>query len=284
MIPWLVQTGYWGRTKRPRSLQLHRNPGLELIYVARGKVAQQVQGGQPIVTQAGQISFTFPWQVHGALTPQVPANELYFVVLAAARDYQQPPRRFAMHGALGLPLPVTRELSRLLLQHPTQVAPASSALRWLLPRLVEAHTQPGAFQAGLLRGYATAALGELGRVLAEGERQDAQRADSRQSVARFASLLRQRCTEDWTLATMAQACGLGRSQFAALLLELTGDSPVVHLNRLRVEHAADRLQQEKRSVTEIAFAAGFQSSAYFCRVFRQFMGMTPTAYRAAGKS
>ena len=42
--------------------------------------------------------------------------------------------------------------------------------------------------------------------------------------------------------------------------------------------------QTEASVTEIAFQAGFQSSAYFTKTFRTLQGMTPTAFRQQNKA
>jgi len=79
---------------------------------------------------------------------------------------------------------------------------------------------------------------------------------------------------------MAAACGVGTTLFSRVCHRLTNDSPVRYLNLARLEAAARLLRTESgRSVTDIAFDCGFQSSQYFANQFRRRFGRTPTAYR-----
>ncbi|MHB0897464.1 MAG: substrate-binding domain-containing protein [Spirochaetales bacterium] len=52
-----------------------------------------------------------------------------------------------------------------------------------------------------------------------------------------------------------------------------------YLNRLRIGYAIDLLRNTADSVAEIASRSGFQDQAYFCRVFRRIVGLTPGAAR-----
>lgn len=67
--------------------------------------------------------------------------------------------------------------------------------------------------------------------------------------------------------------------FVVLLQLLTGRTPIAYLNYYRIECACERLTLTDKSVTEIAFACGFNDMSYFSRVFKQLKGTTPTAYR-----
>jgi AraC family L-rhamnose operon regulatory protein RhaS len=102
---------------------------------------------------------------------------------------------------------------------------------------------------------------------------------SRARVEQFLVALEQRCVEPWTVEAMAAQCGLARARFAVLCEELSGDSPVNLVNRLRVERAKRALRDTREPVTEIAFASGFSSSQYFARVFRLFTGLDARTYR-----
>ncbi|MDR1325913.1 MAG: helix-turn-helix transcriptional regulator [Treponema sp.] len=52
-----------------------------------------------------------------------------------------------------------------------------------------------------------------------------------------------------------------------------------YLARYRVFIAADLLRHTDLSIQEVAFSAGFQDHAYFCRVFRKLCGMPPSCMR-----
>ena len=86
----------------------------------------------------------------------------------------------------------------------------------------------------------------------------------------------------WSLKIMSQITGLGRTRLSQLIKEQTGDSPITYLNRLRIGKAQGLLRHTRQSITEIAFACGFQSSQYFSRTFKHLTGgRTPRGYRSA---
>ena len=80
---------------------------------------------------------------------------------------------------------------------------------------------------------------------------------------------------------MSQTAGLGRTRLSQLIKERTGDSPIMYLNRLRIRKAQELLRETRQSITEIAFACGFQSSQYFARTFKHLTGKTPRDYRSS---
>lgn len=91
--------------------------------------------------------------------------------------------------------------------------------------------------------------------------------------------LEETCDEPWTLEAMAEAAGLKRSRFGTLCRGITGDSPLVHLSRLRIRRSRRLLAETDRSVTDIAFECGFSTSQYFAKVFRRYQGHEPSHYR-----
>ncbi len=64
------------------------------------------------------------------------------------------------------------------------------------------------------------------------------------------------------------------------IVDQTGLTPVRYLNQLRLTHAVDCLVHTRQSITDIAFACGFEDSNYFSTVFRQEYALSPSKYRA----
>lgn len=56
-------------------------------------------------------------------------------------------------------------------------------------------------------------------------------------------------------------------------------TPTEYMNSYRLQEACRRLSDSLESITEIAYACGFGSSSYFCKVFREYTNCTPMEYR-----
>ena len=59
---------------------------------------------------------------------------------------------------------------------------------------------------------------------------------------------------------------------------MTGDSPIVFINKLRCENAKKMLLNGAYSVQEAADKCGFESVSYFCKTFKKYIGETPGKY------
>jgi AraC family L-rhamnose operon regulatory protein RhaS len=111
-------------------------------------------------------------------------------------------------------------------------------------------------------------------------RLDASLSGSERTVRLFLESLARRLDEPWTLESMAEACGIGRSQFGSLCHRIVNLTPMAYLGHLRLDRASKLLAAKpSMSVTDIAFDCGFQSSQYFARVFRAKFGHAPSARR-----
>lgn len=273
----IVQAGSWSPRKQ-RSLSTHRNPGLEVVYVEAGQAVWHVEDRVEDVP-AGSVFFTFPWQPHGGVRRQESGLSLSFAIFALDRRYDRPAASIGFDRRFGLSRADTRWIERALRHSARHTHAASPALAWLVPRVVTEMSQrdrPGA--SAMLASLGGAVLIELARCVEAGPAH-AHPNEAQQRVTEFLVALPQRCEQAWTLQSMAKACGLGRSRFAELVREQTGDPPIMALNRIRVQQAQQMLRTTALPITEIALACGFRSSQYFARVFREYTGTTASELR-----
>ena len=49
-----------------------------------------------------------------------------------------------------------------------------------------------------------------------------------------------------------------------------------YLNRYRINKAIDLLKNSDYNITEIAYMCGYSSAKYFARVFKKYLGMSPS--------
>jgi AraC-like DNA-binding protein len=82
-----------------------------------------------------------------------------------------------------------------------------------------------------------------------------------------------------TVACLAEAAGLGASQFHALFRRKTGKTPLDMLADIRLDQASTLLQATALPIAEIALAVGFSDQTALTRCFRRRRATTPNAVR-----
>ncbi len=86
-------------------------------------------------------------------------------------------------------------------------------------------------------------------------------------------------TSDWKLDELAQIAHMSKNNLLKVFRKATNQTPIDFLMRLRIQRAMEMLQKPDRTITEIAFAVGFNDSNYFTRQFRKVAGIPPRQYR-----
>lgn len=85
-----------------------------------------------------------------------------------------------------------------------------------------------------------------------------------------------------TLAMLGEVAGLSPFHLQREFKKATGHSPLRRMQLLRLKRASMRLAfQPARSVTDIAFEAGYENAESFTRAFRRCVGQSPTDFRTA---
>ncbi|HXP91552.1 MAG TPA: helix-turn-helix transcriptional regulator [Fibrobacteria bacterium] len=81
--------------------------------------------------------------------------------------------------------------------------------------------------------------------------------------------------------TVCRETGIPRSRLPEILREGFGTTFKAYLNELRLTEASRLLRTTDRTVSEIAFAVGYNGIAHFNRVFRERFGLAPGEHRSA---
>jgi AraC-like DNA-binding protein len=83
-----------------------------------------------------------------------------------------------------------------------------------------------------------------------------------------------------SLDELAEQAGQPRSSFVRRFREKTGYAPIDYFIRLKVQKACQLLETTELQVAEISHALGYSDPYYFSRLFKKFMRVSPTFYRA----
>ena len=86
-------------------------------------------------------------------------------------------------------------------------------------------------------------------------------------------------TEPLSLQDLSQLCGYSDAYFCRLFKKTFGKTYTAYLADCRIEHAKQLLEENKKSISAISEAVGFQSFSHFCICFRKLVGKTPSEYR-----
>lgn len=98
---------------------------------------------------------------------------------------------------------------------------------------------------------------------------------------RFLEIFRERMSDaDVSVDALAAEMGLGRSQFYRKIKALTNFSPVELIRTIRLKEGRNMLLTTEKTVSEIAYATGFSTPAYFTKCYHEAYGETPSDTRA----
>ena len=99
------------------------------------------------------------------------------------------------------------------------------------------------------------------------------------SVARAAAYINENFQKKIYLEEVARIAMMSATSFSCIFKEVTGRTFTEQLNFLRVRKAKELLKDPNRTVRAVAYEVGFQDIAYFDRVFKREVGVTPRGYR-----
>ena len=100
-----------------------------------------------------------------------------------------------------------------------------------------------------------------------------------EQLVRLLAWLEDHYVERITLEMLSKETGLNEKYLCRFFKAYTAHTPIDYLNRLRIERAADDLRLRSCTVTEAAYANGFNDSAYFSKLFLKIKGLSPGAYK-----
>jgi AraC family transcriptional regulator len=84
-----------------------------------------------------------------------------------------------------------------------------------------------------------------------------------------------------TISELAAVAGLSQFHFIRAFKESLGVPPYQYVLSERTRRARELLWQRELSIADVALAVGFSDAPQLNRVFRKFVGVTPTAFRRA---
>ena len=168
---------------------------------------------------------------------------------------------------------------------------AAAWRRGCVPPLPEL-TVLGELAQASVEGRTDVALDEIGMLLAsrfvsvvsERSRMSPVAPDrDRGRAVEAAQWLDAHAAEHVDLTSAASVIGLSPFHFLRVFASVLGVTPHQYLVRARLRRAARLLADESRSITDVAFDAGFGDLSNFVRTFHRAAGVSPGSFRRAAR-
>ncbi|MCR5732898.1 MAG: helix-turn-helix domain-containing protein [Sphaerochaetaceae bacterium] len=81
------------------------------------------------------------------------------------------------------------------------------------------------------------------------------------------------------LSDAAEFAKLSENHLSTLFREESGINFLQYLNAYRINKAVELMKKEGINISEIAISCGFPTPGYFAKIFKRFLGQSPTQYR-----
>ncbi|HEY4286291.1 MAG TPA: AraC family transcriptional regulator [Puia sp.] len=256
--------GKYHYTFTRQQLPAHRHRHmLEICYCSKGEQRYEVNG-KTYRVKGGDLFVTYPGEWHGTGPHREEKGELYWMIIRI-----DPAGQF-----LGFDGILAAAWQERLLQLPRHYK-GKSSLKNMLEKIFFLFNQRKApFTLIQLRHLIA---GYLLEVIACSEEQTGEKKPARLETIDI--FLKEKLDEPIALQDLANIAGLSLSRFKSWFKTATGMTPLDYVLRYKLKIARQLLEDDRLSVTEIAFKTGFQNPQYFATVFRKFTGMRPSDCR-----
>ncbi len=107
--------------------------------------------------------------------------------------------------------------------------------------------------------------------------------DCHPGISRIIRYINQNYDQIRNIDDIAQGCFLSKYYLCHSFRKHMGITVIDYLNQVRIKTACARLVTESLSVQDLAADCGYSSAAYFCTVFKNHTGLSPSEYRNKGK-
>lgn len=258
---------------------LHWHPEFEIATAASGVLEYQV-GQERITLEPGDSILVGGNMLHSIrqLSGDVPdpmPNIVFFGSLIA-------PENSTIHAQYIQPIIDDHALPYVVFWHDqSEHAPVNGLIRDIYRLLRE---QPHCYEMAVQR-HLSSIFEYLAMHFADLPRTEATRVqlNTQVRVQQMLAFIHAHYAEEVTLADIAGAASISRSEAGRCFQAYMGCSPVDALIQHRLQKAHGMLHDTTRTLQEISHASGFNSVNYFSRQFSKHYGYAPSRARDSGK-
>lgn len=248
-------SSFYCTTHENNSCFPHFHSNIEIVCVTDGEMEATINS-QTTILHPGDVSIAASYDIHHYATPQsskmklllIPTNMVgRFTVLTKSQVFATP----------------------FLIKNPR-----SQAIFEAVGRLEEFNNTKDSV---IVKGYLYAILGFLIEQLGLKEYSTGKGALG--PVRDILLYIERHYLETVTVSDLAAHFGYNKDYFSRLFNDTLGCGFNHYINMIRARHAASLIRNSDSSITEIAYASGFNNLRTFSRAFCSLYGMTANSYK-----
>jgi AraC-like DNA-binding protein len=107
--------------------------------------------------------------------------------------------------------------------------------------------------------------------------------DDRAGIRKVLSYIQTHYSAPITISALSDIAGMSKSKLSYLFKHITGNTLSENIRDVRLNAAKVFLSENEYDICQIARLAGFKRPASFTALFRETLGLTPSAYRVLAK-
>jgi transcriptional regulator GlxA family with amidase domain len=100
-----------------------------------------------------------------------------------------------------------------------------------------------------------------------------------EAVLKAQTFLEENYSKPVSIENLASELGISLRHFMRRFKKATGDTPLLYLQKIRIEDAKQKLESTKNSIDEITRLVGYEDVNSFRKLFKKITGLLPGEYR-----
>jgi len=99
-----------------------------------------------------------------------------------------------------------------------------------------------------------------------------------ESVKAAINYIKKNITENISVEDISKHVGYSKYHLCHCFKQIIGSTVVTYINTLKMDYAANRLENEDISIGQLALECGYNDVCYFTKTFKKYKGVSPSKY------
>lgn len=269
-LPLVLSFGY-NHFEEGNYLGWHDHEGYELTFVTKGSVIWELEDGSTHHVLSNQVSLMAPHVSHRGLENVTLPCDMFWMVFQPLAEKSHVNTPFSQASLAAM--------NQIFYERGNGVSDITPYMSATLHAL---HDECALYHTSQDKTFILPSLhGMICQIILQSARcfSTIKSRNLSDDYMKSHEYIKQHYMEDIRVEDIANILGKKQTYVYHLFKINTGQTPSEYIQRYRIKQAIKHLKETKASMTYIAFEVGFSSSQYFTKVFKRYMGVSPSVFR-----